>query len=397
MPVFALAYGSLGDFVTTIELIVSIVNFMRADGAPSHAWTETEDELKALCNQLTYLRLRLSTLDPLVALQITQEVVRCHSVLKRFSEKIKSAEGWMQKFARAISAEKVLAGFKRDVVDRRIALGVLIGLMNLGGLSVVGDRVKEISGQVEEVGKELGAGLAAVNTQVEEVGKEVEAVTSQVQVAHADVAVIGARVNTVGVEVRRGHDLIRDAHQSLAQLFANHQAQMVSVITHLPRGVAAEVFVVLSPTGVYIPIPIVYCTSYEDMDRILKTYICGGRQPGSRYVAQGNYRIISPDGKVVHPAQFITAATGNVCLEMSIVKSRRIWFSKEECPQCQRRCRASTEGWREWMTVVEEDRTELFRRVHLFTSKRLGNGRDVLHLEDSKGSRGIRASLDRQA
>ncbi|KAJ7044728.1 hypothetical protein C8F04DRAFT_1249982 [Mycena alexandri] len=348
MPVFALAYGSLGDFVTTIELIVSIVNFMRAGGAPSHAWTETEDELKALCDQLTYLNLRLPTLEPLVALQITQEVVRCHSVLKRFSDKIKSAEGWMHKFMWAISADKALAAFRREVIERKTALGVLIGLMHLGGLAAVGDRVREVSSQVAEVGKELVAEVAAVNDQVEEVGSAVEVVASQVQVARADVAVVGAQVTAFGVEVRHGHDLFRNAHERLTQLFANHQAQMVSVITHLPRDVAAEVFVVLSPTGVSIPIPIVYCTSYEDLDRILKTYICGGRQPGSRYVAQDNYRIISPDGRVVHPTQFITAASGNACLEMSIVKSRRIWFSKAECPQCQRACRKSTEGWREW-------------------------------------------------
>ncbi|KAJ7741088.1 hypothetical protein B0H16DRAFT_1757323 [Mycena metata] len=298
---------------------------MRAGGAPWHAWTEIETELKALCDQLTYLGLSFPTLEPLVALQITQEVGRCRGVLGRFSDKVKSAEGWMHKIMWAISANKALATFRREVIERKTALGVLIGLMHLGALAAVGDRVKAISGLVGEIGDELGAAVAgvkdqvkglggqvevvsaeihaqaeAVEGQVERVADDLEVVASQVELTRADVTAVGGDVAVVGVEVSR-----------LAQWFAEHHAQVVSVITQIPHGIAA-LFFVLSPTGVSIPVSSVLCTSYEDLDRILKSYICGRQEPGSRYVERGDYNIVSPDGEVVPPDQFNMATRNNI-------------------------------------------------------------------------------------
>lgn len=101
------------------------------------------------------------------------------------------------------------------------------------------------------VSAEVHAQAEAVEGQVERVADDLEVVASHVELTRADVAAVGGDVAVVGVEVSR-----------LAQLFAEHHAQVVSVITQIPHGIAA-MFFVLSPTGVSIPVSSVLCTSYE--------------------------------------------------------------------------------------------------------------------------------------
>jgi hypothetical protein len=47
----------------------------------------------------------------------------------------------------------------------------------------------------------------------------------------------------------------------LAQQLAAYQEQVTA--DHVPRGVAEAVFVVISPTGISIPISVIYCSSYQ--------------------------------------------------------------------------------------------------------------------------------------
>ncbi|KAJ7741049.1 hypothetical protein B0H16DRAFT_1890609 [Mycena metata] len=319
MPVFTLAYGSFGDIVSTAQLVVKIVQLLRRGGPPSGAWTETETELKALVSELTHLTLHQAP-DPFVSQRIQQEVSRCHLVMTRFFTKINASQGLVQKIVWAVTEEKELVAFRAQVIERRTVLSVLVGLLNSGALEAVRDRVSAVA--------------EVVGGQIETVGGQVEAVAGQVA--------------TVSAEIGHGKALIRHVHEDLAQQFETYQKQILAVITHVPHGLAEETFIVISPIGVPIPISLVYCTSFEVLDLLLKTYMCGKRDAGSRYVDRGDYSLISSSGEVSPPSQLISTIKGSVCLEMSIVKRVSDASLLEKCPHCGHACEnleATDAGW----------------------------------------------------
>jgi len=149
MPVFAFAYGSFGDILATAQLVAKIVITLRHSGRPSRGWTESENELKGLGSDLAYLTLH-PTPEPVIASRIQQEVARCHLLMTRFFAKILASQGLVQKVLWAVSEEKELAEFRAQVIERRTALGFLLGLINSGALEAVRDRLEEVGGQVTQ-------------------------------------------------------------------------------------------------------------------------------------------------------------------------------------------------------------------------------------------------------
>ncbi|KAJ7741050.1 hypothetical protein B0H16DRAFT_1565802 [Mycena metata] len=205
--------------------------------------------------------------------------------MARFFAKINASQGLVQKILWAISEEKELLAFRAQIIERRSALGVLVGLVNSGALEAVRARVEDVGSQV------------------------------------------------------------RVASESLSQQLATYQTQIVGVIAHVPHGISEQLFTVVSPNGVPIPISLAYCTSYQTLDQLLKTYLQGRSEAGILYVKRGDYNIVSPDGEVVPPPQFTGILKSNLRLEMCIVKS--LHFGDGICPQCKysRPATRSANGW----------------------------------------------------
>ncbi|KAJ7741072.1 hypothetical protein B0H16DRAFT_49867 [Mycena metata] len=284
MPAVALAYGSFGDILSTAQLVIKIVQLLRRSGSPSGTWRETENELKALGSELAHLTLH-QELEPLLAARIQQEVARCHLLMARFFAKINASQGFVQKILWAVSEEKELSAFRTQIIERRSALGVLVGLVNSGALEAVRARVEDVGSQV------------------------------------------------------------RVASESLSQQLATYQAQVVGVIAHVPHGISEQYFTVLSPTGVPIPISLLYCTSYQALDVILKAYLGGRKEAGSQYVKCGFYEIVSPDGAVIPPPRFEATIRNDLRLEICILKMSDSEYSGDCCPQCGIACRTDSVGW----------------------------------------------------
>ncbi|KAJ6560320.1 hypothetical protein B0H19DRAFT_113701 [Mycena capillaripes] len=228
MPAFALAFGSFGDILAAVQIVIKLIVLLR-DGRRSYEWDETERELKSLGTDLANLTLipiddslQSSLIMLSVAARIKEEVQRCHLTILRFFEKTKASNGLIQKILWAASEERALASFRLRIIERRTALGVVVGMLNSGTLLVVQDRVDQV-------------GLA--------------------------------------------NNQIRDVVHGLAQQLSTYQEQIVALIHHVPHGISEETFFVVSPTGISIPIPLVYCTTYTHLSRILNSYLADRYKP----------------------------------------------------------------------------------------------------------------------
>ncbi|KAF8161819.1 hypothetical protein K438DRAFT_307772 [Mycena galopus ATCC 62051] len=356
MPTFSFAYGSFGDILATAQLVVQIISTLRCGGRPSPGWTETENELKGLGNDLAHLTLNPPS-DPYIAARVHQEVARCHRIMVRFFARINSATGLVRKLMWAASEERELAAFKTQVIERRAALGVLLGLMNSGALAAVQARVHDVCDQVGHLQIRVDEGTVEVSEQIELAHARVNEVGGQVEFVHAGVDEVGeqvehvrARVDEVGSQV--GHVLVRvdevssqvsnanaiacDMRKSITQQLTDYHAQITAVISHVPHGVPDPTFVVLSPTGARFPISVIYCTSYEVLDGLLKMYMRGRREVGSRYVERGDYTIAWQQGRVIEPAQFMRTVQAGMHLEIvvTLYPNGPEFFRNAPCPSC---------------------------------------------------------------
>ncbi|KAJ7682225.1 hypothetical protein DFH06DRAFT_1160544 [Mycena polygramma] len=237
MPAFAFAYGSFGDILATAQLVAKTAILLR-NGRRSTECAETEKELKSLGADLASLTvmtvdeaLQTSPMAVSVAARIKEEVQRCHSTILRFFEKINASNGLIHKLLWAASEEKELAAFRMRVIERRTALGVVVGMLNSGILLSVQHRVD--------------------------------------QVTHGNV---------------QTQEVVKEGVSSLAQQLANYQQQIVAVIRHVPHGVLQETFLVISTDGVSIPVPVVHCSTSQDLYRIVKTHMASRHKaPGMHY------------------------------------------------------------------------------------------------------------------
>ncbi|KAJ7118536.1 hypothetical protein C8R43DRAFT_94299 [Mycena crocata] len=230
MPAFAFAYGSFGDLLATVQLVISIVSFLQRSGKPSTQCAETLQELKILGSDLS----RLTTLPALdstspiamyTASKIQEEVRQCHKMLRRFMAKI-SPSGLLQRLLWAVAEEKELASFRMQLIDRRVSLGLVVGLMNSGALDAIRERVDEVR--------------------------------VSVQLADLGINYLHAGVDDLSQQIKLYHE------------------QLVAVINRIPRGTSDETFVV-SIIGTTIRadvlIPLVFCEKLQDLKRLLRTYM----------------------------------------------------------------------------------------------------------------------------
>ncbi|KAJ7755884.1 hypothetical protein B0H16DRAFT_1886167 [Mycena metata] len=226
MSAFAFAYGSFGDILATGQLIVKIIVILRR-GTRSTECTETEKELKSLGTDLANLTrmpvddaVQASPLAQSVADRVQEEIRRCYSDMLRFYTKINTSNGGLiRKLLWTVSEDRQLSAFRMRVVERRTALGVLPGMLNSGALLALQDRVIQ---------------------------------------SHTET-----------------QDTVANGVNSLARQLATYQQQIIAVVRQVSHGVLEELLVVISPTGVSIPVPLAYCRTYLELARILHAYFEG--------------------------------------------------------------------------------------------------------------------------
>ncbi|KAJ7763298.1 hypothetical protein B0H16DRAFT_1527399 [Mycena metata] len=202
MPAFAFAYGSFGDILATTQLIIKVVGLLRS-GSRSVECAETEEELKSLSADLANLKsipvdyaLQSSPVALSVAARVQEEVRRCHLLILRFFERSNASGTLLHRILWVASQDRELAAFRMRVIERRTALGVVVGMMSSGILLAVQGRIDQV-----------GTG----NSQI--------------------------------------RDAVQEGMSSLAQQLATYQQQIVAVMLHVPHGVTEEMFVVASPAN----------------------------------------------------------------------------------------------------------------------------------------------------
>ncbi|KAJ6493218.1 hypothetical protein C8R45DRAFT_184522 [Mycena sanguinolenta] len=264
MPAFQFTYGSVGDIVSSIQLVINVVVFLRQHGRPSAECAETEKEVKSLgCDlNLAYFTLQRtpgSSLSFFVEQRLQDEIRQCRSMMAKFYAMTTDSKSFWQKFWWAASQKKRLEVFRAQVIERRMALGVVLNFINSGALLALQDRAKEAGD-----------------------------VYSQ-QLASCDAQLFNVR------------DYVGNGFDTLSQQLAIYQGQIMATIGHVPYGVSTAMFFVISPTGIPIPISFAFCTSYRALDKILKAYMCACPEAGGPYVQRGDYNIVSPEGHLIGP------------------------------------------------------------------------------------------------
>ncbi|KAJ7506200.1 hypothetical protein B0H11DRAFT_1975018 [Mycena galericulata] len=284
MPIFALAYGSFGDIQATIQIAIQIAVLLRRGGRPSSECADTEIELKLLSNELDLAHSALqqtpgSQLTPFVAERIRDEVVRCHAIMARFFTMITAPQSFFQRIWSAASEEKELARFRMQIIERKTALALVVGLLNSGALRAVQDRIDEVRGQVDD-------GVVSVRDRV---------------------------------------DNVRDEMRGLG----NQLTQVLAVINRVPHGVCEAIFFVLLPMGNPIPISLLFCTSFKDINQLVRMYLLSEWErrkaaPSSFLEIRGIYDYVAPDGPISPRSRFVTTVRPGIILEIGELSLRTI-------------------------------------------------------------------------
>ncbi|KAJ6545736.1 hypothetical protein B0H19DRAFT_287208 [Mycena capillaripes] len=272
MPVVAFAFGSFGDILAVVQLAIAIAIFFYQRGKPSTEWEETEKEVELLRNDFLLVHLALqrtagSPLAPVANERIQKEVGRCQKLLAPGFAKITAPQGFWQKVRWVASQEKALAAFKAQVIEHRTALNLILEFINSGALLALPDRIDKGVGSLSQQ-------LAASHAQIE-----------------AEIAANSGVLLALPDHIDRG---IVGLSQQLAACRAEILAEIMVTVGQIPRGVYEAMFVVISPTGISIPISVTLCVSYEVLDKILTTYLRNRREAGGHYVERGDYSIVSP-------------------------------------------------------------------------------------------------------
>ncbi|KIM85575.1 hypothetical protein PILCRDRAFT_338021 [Piloderma croceum F 1598] len=94
---------------------------------------------------------------------------------------------------------------------------------------------------------------------------------------------------------------------------------------------------VVSHLGDVIPVPSIFCSTWEDFHHIINGH-CKGRF-GNRFVARGDYMLIQADNsQVIIPSECASQVESGMVLEMSIVLRDDVLFvldhDKNKCPRC---------------------------------------------------------------
>ncbi|KAJ7456185.1 hypothetical protein FB451DRAFT_1512625 [Mycena latifolia] len=244
----ALAYGSFGDIVDTIKLVVQIAQTIHRGGQMSDKRREVVLELKALFADLDTLR-QLALSVPLDASpgqmlfirRICADVQACRGVLRHFLAKITAPLSVLQMLSAAFSEQRDLAEFRAKIGRHQESLRMWQLMLSLAlGL--------EISNHVQRLG-----------SRVEHVGNHLQGLGRQLSVYHETLPI--------------------------------------------PRGVIEDMIFVADFIGGTIQIPLRYCYSYGDLRRIVEATFCHTVE----FRSASGYMILLPNGQPIIAFDFLGA------------------------------------------------------------------------------------------
>ncbi|KAJ7845607.1 hypothetical protein B0H14DRAFT_3867996 [Mycena olivaceomarginata] len=233
MAAVGFAYGSFGDIVESIKLVPKVIDSIRSGGRTSDQWSQTKEELRSLCNDLTYLTTLQTTspLDQFVIDRLQEEGAHCLSTTLQFHAKIAASGGIFQRVWWATSEEKDLAAFRMQLGERRAALSEIIGLMNRDALAedcvsitrqqqTISVALTDVRDRVDEVGVQVRAGNDRIR---DSVGGVTQQLTNQQETFTVVLTDVRDRVDEVGVKVRLGNDRIQDGVGGVTQHLIDQQ------------------------------------------------------------------------------------------------------------------------------------------------------------------------------
>ncbi|KAJ7763139.1 ankyrin repeat-containing domain protein [Mycena maculata] len=264
MATVGFAYGSFGDILDTIKLGAKIIELIRNGGRPSSEWAETAKEMQSLCSILTYLTTFETTLPlpPSITTELQKEVALCRATTSEFESKITASRGFFQRVLWATSEEKELAAFRRQLIQRRVALSGVVDEIQLVVLKGVQDRVEKVDEklclgiqQLGDQGQTLAGALLHVRDRVSDFGEEmrlghnqlhdtVSGVTQQLQDQEQTLSgtLLGVRdrVEEVREEVRLGTQQLMDQEQTLNQSHLSNLEEKLRKWLKTPSEVAEK-------------------------------------------------------------------------------------------------------------------------------------------------------------
>ncbi|KDR72524.1 hypothetical protein GALMADRAFT_228816 [Galerina marginata CBS 339.88] len=110
------------------------------------------------------------------------------------------------------------------------------------------------------------------------------------------------------------------------QMFTQHGPPM--------RSIKDNTIDVVDPLGETIPVPILFCGTWEAFDHVLKGF--SRNRVGQHYIDQGDYQIVKPnDNKIVSRSELCKVKEGDT-VEMSIIlrPNRGDNENRRRCPRC---------------------------------------------------------------
>jgi hypothetical protein len=136
MASVSFAYGSFGDAVETIKLIVKTISLIRSGGMPSEEWLATERELQALSRELTHLTtLQLAGTSQLIANRLKEETKLSNDTVNAIKSRIQAqttaSRNVFQTIRWVLSEKKDLAEFRQQLGERRAALSGVVEQITL--------------------------------------------------------------------------------------------------------------------------------------------------------------------------------------------------------------------------------------------------------------------------
>ncbi|KAF8586183.1 hypothetical protein K439DRAFT_1631944, partial [Ramaria rubella] len=183
-----------------------------------------------------------------------------------------------------------------------------------------------------------------------------------------------------------------------------HIKDMQTYLQHGPRSlrhVQEDKLIVTDHLGQKIPIPILFCSTWECFHYILQGY-CKDRI-GNRYVDRGDYHILSAEGSLIPRREFASSVKAGVVVEMSIIiRMRRTQREgKNVCPRCRcantngipnqgwfecRKCSGKFQVARSPATVNDTNRDSDAQDTHIYDVHHSDGSRGISHDTNSESS-----------
>ncbi|KAJ7201065.1 hypothetical protein GGX14DRAFT_658915 [Mycena pura] len=282
----ALTFGSFGDILEAAKIAKRIIDVLRKGGS-SHERQKLISTLKHICDDLS--RLTLLPENHFTA-RLWDEVVLCRSLLDQFHAKMSSYESFLGRIRMVALEEKELTCWRARISERRV-----YNCMTSDNTWDASDPRCNIS----------GPGLTLLKHR-----------------SKRPMKLASSEIRQVGIDVQ-----------------AVQQA-----IHKIPRDISDPVFRVMDPLGKPIIIQLSRCNSFNDLDRILKAYICNYPEAGSTYVERGDYSIVSSDGVIIPRLRLRGELRAGIEFDMSIIKRKRLRQVPQKCPHCSHTNQDAVEG-----------------------------------------------------